>query len=129
MPSTKLVPSIARAAADVCARVVFLGMAIVPSSTAGAQTPVPTEMKDEYPDLLDGTLSGKGDQEETDTLRRGWLRFPTLLGPWFSLKQRWRRDYGLTIGGSYGLLWQNYSESVVGEDNAVGGKFAFNVGY
>src|SRR5262245_4410485 len=129
MSSTIRVPSVARVAANVCARIVLLGLALAPPSNASGQTPVPTEGEAEYPNLLDGTLSGKGDQEETDTLRRGWLRFPTLLGPWFSLKQQWRRDYGLTIGGSYGLLWQNYSESVVGEDNAVGGKFAFNVGY
>ena len=107
----------------------FLGLALAPSSIADAQTPVPTKTEDEYPILLDGTLSGKGDQEDADVLRRGWLRFPTLLGPWFALKQQWRTEHGLAIGGSYGLLWQNYSESLVGETNAVGGKFAFNVGY
>ena len=129
MPLTTLVSSIARAAANVCASVVCLCLAIAPPSTADAQTSVSTEKKEEYPNLLDGTLSGKGDQEDADSLRRGWLRFPTRLGPWFSLKQQWRTDYRLTIGGSYGALWQNYSESVVGESHAVGGKFAFNVGY
>jgi carbohydrate-selective porin OprB len=109
---------------------VVLGLSLAPPSAAGgAQTPVPTDAENEYPDLLDGTLSGKGDQEDADTLRRGWLRFPTLFDPWFLLKQRWRTEHGLAIGGSYGMLWQNYSESVLGENDAVGGKFAFNVGY
>ena len=129
LPLPLRVPSIVRVAAKVCARVVFLGLALAPPSIADAQTPVPTEPEQEYANLLDGTLSGKGDQEDADILRRGWLRFPTLLDPWFSRKHQWRTDHGLTIGGSYGLLWQNYSESLVGQDHAVGGKFAFNVGY
>src|SRR5262245_26967479 len=107
----------------VCAIVVCLGLALAAPSTADAQTPVPSQAENEYPELLDHTLSGKGDQEEADIQRRGWLRFPTLLDRWFLRKQQWRQDYGLTIGGSYGLLWQNYSESVLGEDHAVGGKF------
>ena len=119
----------ARVAANVCAILVFLGLSLAPPSTACAQTPVPTEAEEEYPNLLDGTLSGKGDQEDADTLRRGWLRFPTLFDPWLLLKQRWRTEHGLAIGGSYGVLWQNYSESLLGEKNAVGGKFAFNIGY
>jgi hypothetical protein len=96
--------------------------------TAAAQTPQ-ARVDDEYPNLLDGTLSGKGDQEDADTLRRGFLRLPTLLDPWFTLKEQWREDHGLTIGGSYGLLWQNYSNSILDEDNAVGSKFTLNLGY
>jgi hypothetical protein len=124
-----LVPSITRIAANVCARVVFVGLALAPPSIVNAQTTAPIEKEEEYPNLLDGTLSGKGDQEDADILRRGWMRFPTLLDPWFSRKEQWRTEYGLTIGGSYGLLWQTYSESQLGQNNAVGGKFAFNVGY
>src|SRR5262245_21395910 len=104
-----------RVAANVCAILVFLGLSLAPPSSAYAQTPGPTAAQEEYPDLLDGTLSGKGYQEDADTLRRGLLRFPTLFDPWFSLKQRWRTEYGLAIGGSYGILWQNYSESLLGE--------------
>src|SRR5262249_10856318 len=88
LPLTIRVVSIARVAANVCAIVVFLGLAL--ASIADAQTPVPTEPEEAYANLLDGTLSGKGDQEDADILRRGWLRFPTLLDPWFSRKQQWR---------------------------------------
>jgi carbohydrate-selective porin OprB len=118
-----------RGAANICALLLMSGLSLATPPTASAQTTTPSETGHKYPNLLDGTLSGKGDQEDVDTLRRGWLRFPTLLDPWFSLKQQWRTEHGLTLGGSYGLLWQNYSESLLGETDAVGGKFALNVGY
>ena len=110
---------------------VFVGLILAAPPAVSAQTPAPkpSAAEDEYPDLLDGTRSGKGDQEDDDALRRGFTRFSTLLEPWFALKQGWRTKYGLTIGGSYGILWQNYSQSLIGEDNAVGGKFALNAGY
>ena len=109
---------------------VFVGLTLTVPPAVSAQTPVPTPPKseDEYPDLLDGTLSGKGDQDDIDALRPGFMRFPTLLAPWFALKQEWRKEYGLAIGGSYGILWQNYSQSLIGEDDAVGSKFALNTG-
>lgn len=98
---------------------------------AYAQAPPapPAGVEDDYPDLLDGTLSGTGDQADADANRRTLFRFPTLFDPWFALKQQWRQKYGLTIGGSYGILWQNYSQSLLDETNAVGGKFTLNVGY
>ena len=110
---------------------VFVGLTLTVPPAVSAQTPAPTPPKseDEYPDLLDGTRSGKGDQEDIDALRPGFMRFPTLLAPWFALKQEWRKEYGLAIGGSYGILWQNYSQSLIGEDDAVGSKFALNTGY
>lgn len=118
----------ARRALNVCPIIVLVGLTLAPRA-ASAQTPAGSETEEEYPTLLDGTLSGKGDQEEADTLRRGFLRFPTLLRRWFDAKQRWRQEYGFSIGGSYGVLWQNYSRSLIGENNAVGGKFALNLGY
>jgi hypothetical protein len=118
-----------RVALDLCPVVVAIALTIVAPQRAHAQAPAPPAEAEEYVDLLDGTLSGKGDQDDADTPRRGFLRFPTLFDPWFALKQQWRRDYGLTIGGSYGMLWQNYSRSILGEENAVGGKFTLNLGY
>lgn len=123
-------PSIWCGTRGVCSLAVFIGvMTLAAPFTVHAQAPAPVEAEEEYPDLLDGTLSGKGDQEDADRLRRGFLRFPTLFDPWFAAKQGWRKEYGLAIGGSYGILWQNYSQSLIGEDNAVGGKFTFNLGY
>src|SRR6476646_8610008 len=48
-----LVPSIKRIAANVCARVVFVGLALAPPSIVNAQTTVPIEKEEEYPNLLD----------------------------------------------------------------------------
>jgi porin len=118
-------------AVDVSSIVLCVGLILAAPPAGSAQTPVPTPPQAEtsYPDLLDGTLSGKGDQEDVDALRRGFMRFPMLLAPWFALKEGWRSEHGLVIGGSYGVLWQSYSQSLIGEDNAVGGKFALNTGY
>jgi hypothetical protein len=81
------------------------------------------------PDLLDGTLSAGGDLEEDEAPRTGFFRRPTALDPYFAWKRAIRERYGLAFGGSWGVLWQNYSNSLIGEPNAVGSKFAFNVQY
>jgi porin len=96
------------------------------TSTSTAQSVPPPE---DHPDLLDGTLSGKGDIEEEEQPKQGWLRLPTALGPWVALKKELMEKYGIAIAGSYGVLWQNYSTSLVGQDNSVGHKFTLNVGY
>lgn len=83
--------------------------------------------EEKYPDLLDGTLSAKGDLEEDEAPKSGHLRLPTLLDPWFAYKAMIREKYGISIGGSYGVLWQNYQESLLGEDNSVGSKFTLNL--
>jgi porin len=119
----------ARGALSVCPIVVLVGLTLAAPRFAGAQTPTQTAAENEYPSLLDGTLSGNGDQEDADERRRGFFRFPGLLDPWFARKQQWRKEHGLSIGGSYGMLWQNYSRSLVDEENAVGAKFALNLGY
>ena len=33
------------------------------------------------PDILDGTLSGLGDEEEDDSPKSSWFRFPTFCNP------------------------------------------------
>ena len=80
-----------------------------------------------YPDVLDGTLSAGGDLEEDETPKRGFFRFPTALDPWFTFKERIRNDLGISIGGSYGVLGQGYSDSLLDQDEAVGSKFTLNL--
>ena len=100
----------------------FLASADLSAQTVSADQ----EFDEKYPDLLDGTLSASGELEEEETPGSGLFRFPTLLDPWFTYKAMLRDRYGFSIGGSYGVLWQNYSESLIGEENAVGGKFTLN---
>ncbi|WP_237063524.1 carbohydrate porin [Microbulbifer zhoushanensis] len=90
-------------------------------STTGTYT-------EEVPDLLDGTLSAGGDLEEIDRPRGGRFRFPSGLQNWLQRKERWREEYGFSIGGSYQVLGQRYSDSLVDEENSVGQKFTLNLG-
>jgi porin len=85
--------------------------------------------KEPFPLLLDGTLSAGGDLLEEETPHTGFFRLPTALDDWFAWKAQMRRDYGFSIGGSYMVLWQNYSSSRIGQFNAVGSKFTLNLGY
>ncbi|WP_226702154.1 carbohydrate porin [Microbulbifer elongatus] len=87
------------------------------------------ESDSEKPDLLDGTLSAGGDLEEIDRPKSGRLRFPTGLQNWLQTKQRWQEEKGFSIGGSYQILGQNYSDSVIDEDSSVGHKFTLNLGF
>ena len=89
------------------------------TSSQGSAGPNASE-SEEHPDLLDGTLSGLGDLEADEKPKRGFLRLPTALDPWFAFKQGLRDKYGFSIGGSFGVLWQNYSSSPIGQFNAVG---------
>ena len=84
---------------------------------------------DAHPDLLDGTLSAKGDLEEDEKPKRSFFRFPTALEPWFAAKKELTERTGLMIGGSYGLLWQNFSETPLDDRDAIGHKFTFNLSY
>jgi hypothetical protein len=79
-----------------------------------------------FPNLLDTTLSVEGDMAP-DGPRTSRLRRDTLLEPWFAWKQGFQQRTGLAISGSYGVLWQNYSSSLVDEEDAVGGKFTLNL--
>ncbi|MDT1064635.1 carbohydrate porin [Paracoccus sp. CPCC 101403] len=103
------------------------------SNKAGAQdapiSPLASseEYEEAYPDLLDGTLSAGGDLADDAIPKRGFFRFETNLGPWFQFKKNLQEEYGLTIGGSYGILWQNYSSTLGGEENSAGHKFTLNI--
>lgn len=81
-----------------------------------------------YPDLLSGTLSVEGELQE-DAADGSRFRRETSMNPWFAWKNQLRADHGLTIGGSWGVLWQNYSNSAIDQSNAVGSKFTFNLSY
>ncbi|MDP3591091.1 hypothetical protein, partial [Phenylobacterium sp.] len=105
-------------------------------ASAAQDTAAPSEAPSEgldmlelYPNLLDTTLSVEGDLAESDAPHRSFLRGQTLLGPWFAWKQQLTQNTGLSIGGSWGLLYQNYSVSRIGERDAVGSKFTFNLSY
>jgi porin len=92
------------------------------TTVLGSQTNPP-------PDLLDGTLSGLGDEEDNDAPKSSWLRFPSPLQPWLDFKQNvLLQQYGLLIGGSEGILGQAYSNSLTGNHDSVGQKFTLNVG-
>jgi porin len=81
------------------------------------------------PDLLDGTLSGLGDEEDNDAAKSSWLRFPSPIQPWLDFKQSvLLQQYGLLIGGSEGIIGQSYSNSLTDTHDAVGQKFTLNIG-
>jgi hypothetical protein len=103
------------------------------ASTALAQTaPVqgppadPPAIDESLPDLLDGTLGASGDLEEDATPRTTIVNPTPALSPWFAWKARVQERTGITFGGSYGLLWQSFSNSRFGDDDSVGHKFTFN---
>ncbi|AKC88040.1 carbohydrate porin [Pseudoxanthomonas suwonensis] len=85
--------------------------------------------REPYPNLLDYTLSVQGDLQEDTAVPTGWLRRPTSMGPWFAWKNRVREDTGLSFGGSWMMLWQNYSSSLIDQHNAVGNKLTLNFSY
>ena len=80
----------------------------------------------QYPDLLDGTLSAEGDLIESESPSSARLRFEGVLGPWNDAKARFRESTGITFGGSAMVLWQNFSDPGLGEEDAVGGKLTLN---
>lgn len=96
------------------------------SAQQAAPGSVPASDATEYPLLLDGTLSGDGDLAEDEAPHFGRFRLDGVLGPWLAFKDRVREDTGINFGGSWGVLWQNYSNPASGEHDAVGQKFTLN---
>jgi porin len=119
-----VLPSVDALAADAVAPVT----GAAPNSD-GATAAEGTPGKIAFPNLLDGALSAGGDLDEEERTTTGLFRRPTAMDPWFAWKRDLRRDYGLNIGGSIMVLWQNYSSSRIGENNSVGGKFTLNLSY
>lgn len=82
----------------------------------------------DYPILLDGTLSGQGDLQDDEALHSGWLRFPGVMEPWEAFKADVAARTGIVFGGSWGVLYQNYSDVPAGaQRDSVGQKFTLNV--
>jgi hypothetical protein len=79
-----------------------------------------------YPDMLDGTLSPAGDLVDDAAPNSGRFRFDTALGPWNEAKARFRETTGITFGGSYQILWQNFSDPGLGDRDAIGQKLTLN---
>jgi porin len=85
-----------------------------------------TVVDDPYPELLKGTLGPEGDLEEDATPRTTITNAAPALSPWMAWKARVQAATGISFGGSYGVLYQNFSNSRFGEDDAFGHKFTFN---
>jgi len=85
--------------------------------------------REPHPELLDTSMSVQGELQ-ADTLQpMGWLRHDTGMGDWFAWKNRVRENTGLTFGGSWMMLWQNYSNSLIDQHNAIGSKLTLNFSY
>jgi porin len=96
----------------------------VPPSVAQSEAYPPN-----HPDLLDGTLSGKGDLEDDEQPKPGAAPIISPLQPWFDFKDQLAARTGIRIGGSYGVLGQDYSQSLIDEEDAVGGKLTLNLSW
>ena len=74
------------------------------SADASARTAAQSSPgEDSHPDLLDGSLSGKGDLE-ADQAELAGLPPSTPLQPWLAFKKQLLDQYGFAIAGSYGVL-------------------------
>jgi porin len=124
-----LAASVARLVLGSWAALAADGIAPIAPGASDSLVILPSYNPDTPPDLLDGTLSGIGDEEENDEQKRGFLRFPDPLQPWLEFKQNvLQQDYGFSIGGSEGILGQDFSNSLTNNHYAVGQKFTLNVG-
>lgn len=79
-----------------------------------------------FPDILETTLSVEGDLADEAIPQTTLTSTTPQVSPWQAWKNRVRDKTGITFGGPYGILWQHYSASRFGDENAVGSKFAFN---
>jgi len=120
---------LATAAAVVCMDALAQTDADSASATVAQVDAAASHAGSAYPLLLDNTLSVLGDMEDDDTTHNGFLRLPSLMDPWFAWKRTFQQNTGLSIGGSYQVLWQNYSSSLLNEHNSVGGKLTVNLSY
>ena len=86
-----------------------------------------TVIDDSFPALLEGALGVEGDLAEDATPRTTVTNAVPALSPWMNWKAGVQARTGISFGGSYGVLWQNYSSSRFGDENAVGHKFTLNL--
>jgi carbohydrate-selective porin OprB len=113
-------------------RLTLAAAALATGTAAQGQTYETPSDPDEgqYPLLLDGTLSADGDLKEDNAPHSGLFRFPSLMDPWDGFKAKVHERTGITFGGSWGVLYQNYSEvpsfNPNAQRDAVGQKFTLN---
>ncbi|MCG2842456.1 hypothetical protein L6Q21_15875 [Sandaracinobacter sp. RS1-74] len=115
-------------------RILLLSAALAAAPALAQQAPSPAVTADAtsdaaaeaLPPLLDGSLSVEGDLQEDSTPQTSLTNAHPTLPPWFAFKKRFEQRTGISFGGSYGVLVQNYSDSLVDEKTAVGHKFTFN---
>jgi len=87
----------------------------------------PTEP--EHPDLLDGTMSVEGDLADDNAPQTSFFRRQTMLDRWFAWKRKVQENHGFNFGGSWGVLWQNFTNARNGQPNAIGSKLTLNFSY
>ncbi len=119
-----------RLARQFCSVAGALALAAGPALAQDAET-LSSLDEGQYPLLLDGTLSGDGDLKEDNAPHSGLFRFDSIMAPWEGFKADVRAKTGITFGGSWGVLWQNYSDlsPFLGgtENDSVGQKFTLNL--
>jgi hypothetical protein len=106
----------------------YLALALLAAPALAAE-PSPVVTADDgqlHPDILETTLSVQGDLADDAAPETTLLSTTPQVSPWQAWKNRVRDKTGITFGGSYGVLWQHYSQSRFGDEDAVGSKFTFN---
>jgi porin len=95
------------------------------SSVTPEPSPAPYSSESPKPDLLDGTLSAKGELEADEQLTEATAPSNPLLAAKKSFEER----SGVTFGMAGGVLYQNFSNPTLLQNQfqAVGGKFAFDL--
>ncbi|MGB6519420.1 MAG: hypothetical protein WBE79_13070, partial [Candidatus Cybelea sp.] len=95
------------------------------SSVTPEPSPAPYSSEAPKPDLLDGTLSAKGELEADELLTEAAAPSNPLLAAKKSFEER----SGITFGMAGGVLYQNFSNPTVLQNQfqSVGGKFAFDL--
>src|SRR5215469_10276634 len=98
-----------------------------PQPRTGQQQP--NVQEPEYPDLLDESLSALGDLEEDYSETETQSRLRSGLQSWFAWKRRLQQEHGFAFSASWGVLWQNYTNSAIAQPNSVGSKVTINLSY
>jgi porin len=89
----------------------------------------PKAQETQYPDLLDESLSALGDLEDDYSETETPTRLQSGLQSWFDWKRRLQQEHGFAFSASWGVLWQNYTNSAIAQPNSVGSKVTINLSY
>jgi hypothetical protein len=85
------------------------------ASEAASELLEPEAGTEPFPQLLMGTMGVEGDLIEDRTPRTTVTNAAPALSPWMTWKAGVQARTGITFGGSYGVLWQSFSNSRFGE--------------